>query len=234
MEDQENYYSYSVDQGYRVTRAELLKRENEVKEAGLDLEKIIDNIDRIMPGNIKEKVEYITQELGIDKKVFEKFPALFGYRRDNLEPKVEYITQELGIDKKVFEKFPSLFSFTRDNLEPKVEYITQELGIDKKVFEKYPNLFGYRRDNLEPKVEYITQELGIDKKVFEKFPALFGYSMSKRIWPRLELIREQGFGFSSNMLSLAEDGFLHHYNFEKYQLDSKIDQFENSVYAKKL
>jgi len=170
MEDQENYYSYSVDQGYRVTRAELLKRENEVKEAGLDLEKIIDNIDRIMPGNIKEKVEYITQELGIDKKVFEKFPALFGYRRDNLEPKVEYITQELGID----------------------------------------------------------------KKVFEKFPALFGYSMSKRIWPRLELIREQGFGFSSNMLSLAEDGFLHHYNFEKYQLDSKIDQFENSVYAKKL
>jgi len=138
MEDQENYYSYSVDQGYRVTRAELLKRENEVKEAGLDLEKIIDNIDRIMPGNIKEKVEYI------------------------------------------------------------------------------------------------TQELGIDKKVFEKFPALFGYSMSKRIWPRLELIREQGFGFSSNMLSLAEDGFLHHYNFEKYQLDSKIDQFENSVYAKKL
>ena len=202
MEDQENYYSYSVDQGYRVTRAELLKRENEVKEAGLDLEKIIDNIDRIMPGNIKEKVEYITQELGIDKKVFEKFPALFGYRRDNLEPKVEYITQELGIDKKVFEKFPSLFSFTRDNLEPKVEYITQELGIDK--------------------------------KVFEKFPALFGYSMSKRIWPRLELIREQGFGFSSNMLSLAEDGFLHHYNFEKYQLDSKIDQFENSVYAKKL
>ena len=138
MEDQENYYSYSVDQGYRVTRAELLKRENEVKEAGLDLEKIIDNIDRIMPGNIKEKVEYI------------------------------------------------------------------------------------------------TQELGIDKKVFEKFPALFGYSMSKRIWPRLELIRDRGYEFKSNMLSLAEDGFLHNYNFEKYQLDSKIDQFENSVYAKKL
>ena len=138
MEDQENYYSYSVDQGHNVTRAELLKRENEVKEAGLDLEKIIDNIDRIMPGNIKEKVEYI------------------------------------------------------------------------------------------------TQELGIDKKVFEKFPALFGYSMSKRIWPRLELIREKGLNFNNKMMSSTEDSFLHQYEIEKYQLDSKIDQFENSVYAKKL
>ncbi len=160
-----------------VSKDDLLKRENEIKEADLDLEKIINHYQKrgtnnagYLPKNIKEKLEYITQELDLDKKVFEKFPALFSYSRENLEPKVEYITKELGLDKKVFEKNPGLFS----------------------------------------------------------------YSMSKRIWPRLELIREKGLNFNNKMMSSTEDSFLHQYEIEKYQLDSKIDQFEDSVYAKKL
>ena len=192
-----------------VSKDDLLKRENEIKEADLDLEKIINHYQKrgtnnagYLPKNIKEKLEYITQELDLDKKVFEKNPVLFGLTRENLEPKVEYITQELDLDKKVFEKFPALFNFSRENLEPKFEYITQELDLDKKVFEKKPNLFSY--------------------------------SMSKRIWPRLELIREKGLNFDARMISSPEDSFLHQYEIEKYQLDSKIDQFEDSVYAKKL
>ena len=96
------------------------------------------------------------------------------------------------------------------------------------------NNAGYLPKNIKEKLEYITQELDLDKKVFEKFPALFGYSMSKRIWPRLELIREKGLNFNNKMMSSTEDSFLHQYEIEKYQLDSKIDQFEDSVYAKKL
>jgi len=96
------------------------------------------------------------------------------------------------------------------------------------------NNAGYLPKNIKEKLEYITQELDLDKKVFEKFPALFSYSMSKRIWPRLELIREKGLNFNNKMMSSTEDSFLHQYEIEKYQLDSKIDQFEDSVYAKKL
>ena len=160
-----------------VSKDDLLKRENEIKEADLDLEKIINHYQKRGTNNA-------------------------GYLPKNIKEKLEYITQELNLDKKVFEKNPNLFNFSRENLEPKFEYITQELDLDKKVFEKKPNLFSY--------------------------------SMSKRIWPRLELIREKGLNFDARMISSPEDSFLHQYEIEKYQLASKIDQFKDSVYSKKL
>ena len=142
-----------------------------IESLGLDSERIIKSKSKInsIP-RIQENIEYVTDELGLTTKVFERHPALFSYSiEDNLKPKVEYVTDELGLSNKVFERFPNLFG----------------LSIE---------------DNLKPKVEYVTEELGLSNKVFERLPALFGYSMKNRIWPRSELLNENGFDAGEELL----------------------------------
>jgi len=201
-----------------VDNATLEAREEAISSLGFDLEKIVERLgSRVVPPvvSIQKSAEYVTEELGLDKKVFEKEPTLFNYSvDDNLRPKVDYITEELGLDKKVFEKSPSLFrKSVNGNLRPKVAYITEELGLPTKIFEKFPALFNYSvDDNLRPKVAYITEELGLPTKIFEKFPALFGYSLNGRIKPRTAFLQSKGRNISLRSYIIPGDEvFCHKY-----------------------
>ena len=107
------------------------ERNNLVSDYSLDLNKILEGLKgRHLPyvEQISKSVEYVTNELGLDVKVFEKFPQLFGLSiEDNLKPKVEYVTDELGLDVKVFEKLPTLFNFSLNKrIKPRTAFLEKK------------------------------------------------------------------------------------------------------------
>ena len=72
-----------------------------VRSLGFDMERILEVLDGHplpSPAHVDDVVKYITVDLGLDKNVFEKLPALFSYSiEENLKPKVKYITEDLGV-----------------------------------------------------------------------------------------------------------------------------------------
>jgi mTERF domain-containing protein len=161
------------------------------------------------PERIHAVHSYITRELRLSNRVFERFPAIFSYSiEENLRPTAQYVTGTLALPASVLERMPSLFGRARARIEATVAYITEELGLSQGVLARFPTVFGCSlEENIRPKVAFLTQTLGLSIDSFERHPALFGYSISRRLLPRARMAREQGKNVNYKLFAVSDKQF---------------------------
>ena len=173
---------YDVEQQIQP-RIEALKSLGFLNPAHMiELNRMVLDIDS---ETLRAKIKALRQ-LGFDlpEKMFERAPALIGYRiAEALPAKIEAL-EELGF-KNVMEMitlFPSILGYKiMETIAPKIEAM-RRLGFENPVamFEYNPSLLGLStKGTLIPTVEHLRQTWQIPRDTLERKPRLIGSSLER-------------------------------------------------------
>lgn len=157
---------------------------------------------RIQPGVL------FLQSLGDTRweRVLLKYPQVLTHSVETvLKPKLAYLEEYLDIPtaKQLVTHYPPLLWLSSDLLERKFAFVQESLDLTRQemesVVETYPQIMGLSiENNLQPTIAFLQTCLSTEQlRDFVLYqPALLAYSLSNRIRPRLEQMKELDISFA--------------------------------------
>ncbi|CAM9189283.1 unnamed protein product [Laminaria digitata] len=159
--------------------------------------------------SIKPKVRFLTEEVGVADaqvlKIVIRSPILLSYSIESMRGKASFLKEGLQLNdadvSSLIGRSPQIMGYGTAAMESKVVFLMQALRASRAeacgLIFKYPQVLNLSVDNnLKKKMDYYRGELNGSPEDIRgavlSSPTLLGYSLSKRLKPRVKVIRSVG------------------------------------------
>lgn len=188
-------------------------------------------LSHAVDGKLSGTIKFLKNDLSMNetswKRVIVRYPQVFNCKLENLTPRANFLEKECCLNNKLdvawmVAAFPPVLWLSEKNISMKLGYLRQQFSFEpielRDILVTYPQVLGLSLEkNLTPKIKYFLDfddGGGLTVQELKDFvlyqPALLAYSLSTRIKPRVQRMKDNSIKLAyspPSVMSLTDSKF---------------------------